>query len=1781
MKTFFSLSSLSQFWAVPHRVLAAWFRCWLMVTCFAVVALAKAGAATVSVQNYVAPGYVVDSQGTGIAVQAGYLYTLVITDPNLVEMELRFRLLDPQGNAVPLLIGGGESQDSLTVTDSFARPNNSVNRTVNANLRPAARLIPGRQYRVEATVVAYEETVVEAVGHPYIHFFQNGAPGRLDAVLELLAPTLENDFLVTTIEGQDKLRVTTPYQLHRYREDGAAATVNTVFNFELVDELGNGVAMAATPHETAAIAGVAGSGPAMVAGEVEFEFSPGAQLDPVNRTYSVRVIGSHNDSVAGTQMLAQNTVATLLKRILHFNGVLRFGSGARQADAILTDVINEPVAGAVAGGGVATSLVLEEKGAVFGVGSAYTFGNPAQELAVRLMADGVAVFEGLDAVAVDQPANDESVQAGVRLRRVGGGLSANASGLVAAQLKVQLPAGLGWGATVQARVLSGSLTAVDVPLTTALLPSGASIAFASNGWFSEESKPVMTRFMAVSWTPASGSFAFTTAETVFVRGAAIDSLEAQEDYMTNPAAAKRRSNDHYYRAVQGFSGGAVTVTTGLSGEARLTGTVTLGPLAIGQFLSHFPYADDTLGTSISFDAGQVQVMEDRVVPSGSHLSLVKPFTITFDRSCAKVEGEVSCPTDGVADFAALVFTADNAGPVTRMLRFTRDGGLSAQGDLFGSDALLQWGKDPAVAGRYAQELGSKFDRGGFHMPGHMLAGGMNALDPVATPQPMGEFVDPVSGPAAILLSGVLPFTGLSEDVLERPGVDEVKAGDVIYGYQVGEGDYAGLNLRVALEAKTARSVIGDFRSGFYDLAAASKYYVRWSGVSGRHQALDFAGGLVIYGYDLTLTQYGLGYLSNRNEFSITEGSISIPAPSDVTFPFEAMRFSCTGGIKDAEVPEDLRSESMLLGPGYWNADFYPLAYIFAAENPCVDEPQFGVFVRAFCSLMPGVGLNGPLGFNPNGQLLRVSDGNSRLNSRLVLPSLCELPGPGAETWKVEPMVDAFFNHHAASPNVPGFLNLVGRWQTPFFRGTAITVHTTASETPVSNLTVPYQVMGQHVNITTEPLGDDPDHLGYPHTRTLAAFREAGRGRGTAAPNFTPKARALWLGVTNLFDFEIVFDPTSRTFKSLPSSTNLFVVETRSSLELLTPAVAKLDFGLDYGIKRLDLTGFVTDASQRGTDWLQSLTDAAGDELANALKAVVQTGENYTKNNLEKVVDRFLDQTELADDLVALRNELNNKAEGVIDGLVEDFAEELKGTIRRRITEGMLEDVNDFLDEANAAVPGIQALTTPAGLATAGRSYVSKNVPSLAGVAAKVFTPSAVAAAAPPGLDDLNREAGRIPGIVTGVKIATNNGPSGVEAQLEAAITAAQDPLKAAIKEAIVAKLKEYLVRVPGGGAVLDLATVSDEEFEKMLRDIIVKAILQSPIVNALRQVIFEKIDQVAELYRGQFRGIFSIINAYVQAEATRHLGPVDKEVNGILGPLRNWLGTGELIGNAEVVGDVLRELRLDGKFQWKCPKNLEYRGTLSIKQLHTQTDGGACVDKGAVAHEIALTARDVAVDFMISDFKADITGIAIVQSFPDKSGFDLKGLGAKLESSKPMKYEGFTIERIGFGASISPQFGAYLVGVGKLKFGSYDVGGGLFFGSSCTLEPLAMIDPEFAGSIGTPPFAGAYAYGMGRAPLIGSNCALRVTIGVGAGFFYLLPGPTVGVRMTGEVSGEALCLLTAKGRLDILAKYNFDTGNPYAEGQLRLTGKAGKCSFCVRFGKTFRMAYVGGKLRRL
>jgi len=1751
-----------------------------LVLFFSVATVSTLNAATVQVTNYAAPGHLIDSKADSIAVQAEYDFKASQSAAPQVTRELRFRLLDPSGTPVALNVSG-VLHPFVTVVDLFNNPLIDVVRTVNANLRPFERLIPGTLYRAQVEVVTLNQTATEAPGRTYLHFLNNGPAGRLNVVMELLQPTLNSAFVINTVTGKDQLSILAPYNLHRFSSGAPAATVQSSFTLELVDDLNNVISTTNASHTTDAIAGTNGGSPASQLGVAVLAMPPGAQLDAVNRTYRVRVTASHNDLPGGMMNQSHNTVISPARQVLHFNGVLQFGSGAGLMGSVFTNVSNDPVAGATVAGGVETSLTIPAGGAVLGAGAAYTFGNGGN-LPVRVLANGNAVYTGGGFLPVNQPANDKATLAGVKIERVAGGLEVGPTGARAAALKVRLPHGLGYAVNAGDRLLSNTLTASNVSLNAQLLPTAATIPFATQGWFNEESKPVMVQFNGVTWTTAQGTFAFTTVATRFVREAVTDALEGHVPYLTNPEEGLRRSNDHYYRAVSGFTANSAVVSTAANGDAQLSGTLTFGLLAVNKFLPHFPYSVDTDGHSLSFASGQMKIELDLVVPASSYLGNVPIFALNFDRSCANASETATCPTDGVQDWGLLFFQADDAGGVTRPLRFTRDGGLSAQGTLIGADALLAWGKDPEVAARYAQELSAKFNRGGYHMPGHCLAGGTAALDPNFE-TPNSEESDPVKGPAAILLSGVIPFSANSPDSLERPGIAEVKEGNLpAYGYALGNGDYAGLNMRVSAQAMQARSVIGNFRSDYYDLATSSKYYVRASGVSGRHQALDFAGGLVIYGYDLELTRYGLGYLSNLNTLSDTAGQIDIPVPSNVTFPFEEMTFTCTGGIKAAEVAKDALGVKKVLGMGYWDADFYPLAYIFATDSPCSEAPKFGVLSRAFCSLMPGVALNGPFGFETNGQLLRPSDGYSRLNSRLVLPSNCALPGPGNETYTFEPATTAYLNHQPNFTAGPGFMTLLGKLRVPFFRSTSVAIHSTAREEPGPALSVPYHIMRKHVNITSDPQVDDLENRGYPTDASLAVYREAGRGRGASAPDYTPKARAIWLGVTNMFDFDIAWDSTSRTFTSLDSSTNLFAVETRSKLELLTPSVAKLNFGLDYGIKKLDLTGFVTDASRRGTDWLASLTDAAGDELANTMKSVIETGEAYVKSNLEEVLDDLLGSV-LDGQIDDLRDSFEDRVDSEIDellGPIDGFAEDAVAAIQGSIPDSVVRDINTHLNNASSGIGGIQAVTTPAGFGTLGRSFIRKNAPGLAGTAATVFSTSNLTRNPVPGLADLNQRANEITGYVDDLRALTNNGANGVEQQLEAAILASADDLRAAIKQGIKDALRDLIISAPGGQHAVDIYGMSEEELEARIKKKVVQALLQSEFANRLRQVAHEKIDAVAELYRESFRSLFTLINAYVQAEATKHLQPVDNEVNSVLGPLSKWLGTGQLIGYAQINGDTLRELRLDGKFQWKCPSNLEYKGSLTIKQLHTKTDGGECVPKGKEAHEVTITARDVDVAWVLDGLKANINVMAIVESKPDKEGFTIEGIGGSVESAKPFKYEAFSVEKIGFGVSMSGQYGTYLVAAAQMKLDAYEVGGGLFFGTTCSIAPLAMVDPEFAGSIGAPPFSGAYVYGMGRFPIINAGCALRVSIGIGAGFFYFTEGHVLGARFTGEVSGEAICLVNVSGKLDILARYSFESKSKYAEGQLRLKGKAGKCPFCVKFGKTFKMAYDDGKLKK-
>ena len=133
----------------------------------------------------------------------------------------------------------------------------------------------------------------------------------------------------------------------------------------------------------------------------------------------------------------------------------------------------------------------------------------------------------------------------------------------------------------------------------------------------------------------------------------------------------------------------------------------------------------------------------------------------------------------------------------------------------------------------------------YHMPGTFLRGDQTTLDPTARP-------------------AVLLYTGFGDATnpayLERPGQSN---------YLSGLANYAGLNFRAPA---TGRSFIANQDTGQYPLTD-SKYYVRYGGVSGKHQALTFPTGLTLYGYQFTFLYYWLSFLDDENWESRTDGAI--------------------------------------------------------------------------------------------------------------------------------------------------------------------------------------------------------------------------------------------------------------------------------------------------------------------------------------------------------------------------------------------------------------------------------------------------------------------------------------------------------------------------------------------------------------------------------------------------------------------------------------------------------------------------------------------------------------------------------------------------------------------------------------------------------------------------------------------------------------------------------------------------------------------------------------------
>jgi hypothetical protein len=1734
---------------------------------------------TMSVTNY--SGYVIDSDDGNPAPEydrESILARTVVRTENfgsLVTLNsyyVGYRLLNAAtGLPHPIYDSTGQTNAAYTynITNTAFIGAFGVDFDTNvASLKPATRLDPYTQYTVEVRVFRGGVfTGDEATDGPrtYYHFTNLvSADTAFNVITRLNGSAYTRTYLVNTVPGEDTITVNADYTLRRYDGFSAFPAANDIavhLNFQLVDAAAN-TNVPLTSSSATFIKSVQSHGIALIGNPIpptvvnyidalNIKPAPGQQLDSVNKLYKVIVSIDHVDVIAEPPV-AGNSLTMADQRMLHFNGHLFFGG----IDTMFNSIDNTPpVILVVAPNFVRTQLGVDgNQGFVVGE-PGFTYGN-GTDLSVILRPNGNAELSA-GSVTLNPPVLPDFDDANnIRFERLTGTLVLNTSGAFS-DIRLILPSGFGYRATTTSRVLNGTIDFPGVALTQALEPaSNLTFAPAIPVFACEETKPFWIETAAMTWLINPGEIKLApTGVLQYVRRDELDSLESFAPMLVEPDMVIKRSNEQYFRFVDSITTPDVTVRADANSTALLSIHLKFQPT--GGFRTHFPYDARTAWAG----AGEMQVADDLVATASSFLNTVSPVDMDYARNCT----DLSCP--GTVGPAAL--TLSLAGD---QLRFTRDGGLIGAGNFAAVQDLL-WGNipPPAAPNTYAHESRDYLEAN-YYMSGCFLAGTENTLADI-------------NGAAVMLYSGVAQT---NSNYFERPATS---------AYLDGFADYAGMNFRVLVNSNyLGHSTLAGKAVGPYPLTGRSKYYVRRGGVNGIHEAVfgSFPPSATLYGYAVNFSNFGLAFLDSQNVDSRTQGDIRIPYPSDFVQEFEELKFTCLGALDSAKVPAASGDKVL----DYWIADFKTLAIKFESPSGC--DPSAGFLflgVEAWASHVDQP-LYGRLGFRSNGNLITevcaLSQGlPAHLNSRLKPPNKIKLKGPATENYAFTPVSDAYYNNFANMPTVEGsspkgFVNLAGKLDVTFFEDLQVHIQTSAQR---SNNIAPIHMFGGWESppgqnfFNTSPF--DTDNKGFDGA-SINVYREA------PSPQYRVHARQDWLGVVNL-DYPLDWNTTTRSFKSSEQVTDtLLVVDVQHQVDYLSAAHAEISFGIQYdGLPQVNIANMAFNAIDEQLGVAHAFADAG----LGAIRGEIEEGLDRLNDMLNAQMHAFMGDvfTDLVDPgVTALYSQLNGAFPGatlpsnwqvvaadivhsnIVAGVGTPIKQRLKEVIGATTNAiGVLNQLNGYLDEAEQAVSQAQQLLASDG--SGARDKINDLTKELVGELAAQFVSFATHDAindlleqVAPQLNQVTNTLGDLRSVITNLQSRLGAaGDFALELQNKVnSLSGTFDSMALQIRNDITNVL--FQLEVPSGN-FLDQYT--EAEIKAKIRQKIEDRFFASDVASSIQEIIKQRVYDADAAIREAMDSAFQQVNDVMRDLVSESLAELDNSINDMIGDFGDVMGAGRIDGYAHITGDSLTLLRLDGHFQWDVPDEMEFNAYLQIKEL--DSDGPpSCSLTGGKTVEVTVGATDVSVDWISPDLRANIGGKFAFQTSP----FRPIGMGGSFELTGGLRFEAFEITELGATMGFG-QLEAYLGCKARVKFDKYEFAGGLFFGKTCTIEPLMLVDPDVASVLGPPPFTGAYVYAEGWIPLnealgIPSSCFFNIRAGIGAGVFYFVEGPTYGGKALLGLSGEVLCIVSVKGEVRMVGVKQGD--DLTLKGTGTLSGEIGVCPFCVDFSKSVGVKYKNG-----
>lgn len=377
---------------------------------------------------------------------------------------------------------------------------------------------------------------------------------------------------------------------------------------------------------------------------------------------------------------------------------------------------------------------------------------------------------------------------------------------------------------------------------------------------------------------------------------------------------------------------------------------------------------------------------------------------------------------------------------------------------------------------------------------------------------------------------------------------------------------------------------------------------------------------------------------------------------------------------------------------------------------------------------------------------------------------------------------------------------------------------------------------------------------------------------------------------------------------------------------------------------------------------------------------------------------------------------------------------------------------------------------------------------------------------------------------------------------------------------------------------------TEEEFVQLLKDELKDAILQSDLIKQTQYLLRQTLYDIADKITSSLQSVLAQITNVMKEVVSSTIGALEEQINPLLGTISEYMGSGEITGYAEFNGDSLRKLRLDAKMEFTIPEEMALHVYLEVL-AYTSEDNfvqSGCIEPGEKMVEVRIGAKDVSVEW-ISECKINLEVKLSLKDYDGEGGNPPLpiGVGGTFElSDGEIDFQTFKI--LEFGATIAIGLEeCYLGARARAIFSNYEVAAGIFFGRTCTIEPLLFVDPDIGDVVepGTT-FTGAYVYGEVWLPVseivlgVPASCLFRIDAGVGAGAFYFLEGPTYGGKVLLGVSGEALCVVSIRGEIRIILASQ--AGRLRGAGSGKFSAKIGWCPFCIKFNKSVRLLFDDG-----